>query len=191
MLRITRPAIDVRAIGAISCFITTFGIYLLTLAPTVQGFDSAELTVGAYALGFVHPPGYPLYMLLGHWFVQLPVGDVGFRLNLMSAIFGGLTTLVLYVLVFEYSRDGPASFVATLLFATEPVFWSQAIRAEVYTLQTFLMVGALLAWWYAYRYERLDAYLACFVLLGIGLAHHLTTVLLWVSVLICSIGMKG
>lgn len=36
-------------------------VYLWTMPPTVDGLDSAELSVGAYTLGLVHPPGYPLY----------------------------------------------------------------------------------------------------------------------------------
>lgn len=174
-------------IGALVCWLGTFGLYLFTLAPTVQGFDSAELTVGAYTLGFVHPPGYPLYMLLGHLFAQIPIGNVGLRLNLMSAIFGGLTVLVLYVLMFEQTRRGLASLISTFLFATMPIFWSQAIRAEVYTFHTFLAVSALLAWWHAHHNQRITAYVLCFILLGIGMAHHPTTALLWVSVLICAL----
>lgn len=170
------------AFGAVASLIGVFSIYLLTLAPTVQGFDSAELTVGAYALGFVHPPGYPLYMMLGHLFAQIPIGDVGTRLNLMSAVFGGLTASVLFVLLFEQTHDGWASLIATFLFTTAPTFWSQAIRAEVYTLHTFLVVSVLVAAWYAYHYKQVVAHMICFIVLGIGMGHHLTAALLWVSV---------
>ncbi|MGH7292790.1 MAG: protein O-mannosyl-transferase family, partial [Myxococcota bacterium] len=74
-------------------------VYLRTMAPTVYGLDSAELTTGAYALGIVHAPGSPTYMLLGHVFAQLPLGDVGYRLNLMSAVAAALAVLFLYLVL--------------------------------------------------------------------------------------------
>ena len=65
-----------------------FAAYWRTMAPTVYGLDSAELTTGAYVLGIVHAPGSPLFLLLGHVFSWLPFGDVGYRLNLLSACAG-------------------------------------------------------------------------------------------------------
>jgi len=45
--------------------LVTFIVYLLTLCPGIYGFDSAELATGVYTQGIVHPPGFPLYMLIG------------------------------------------------------------------------------------------------------------------------------
>ena len=50
-----------------------FAVYLRTMAPTVFGLDSAELTTGSYVLGIVHAPGSPTFLLLGHLFTWLPV----------------------------------------------------------------------------------------------------------------------
>ena len=74
-------------------------VYAFTLAPTVQGFDSAELTVGASTRICPHSWIPRLYMLLGHLFAQIPFGNVGLRLNLMSAVFGTLTVATLYQLI--------------------------------------------------------------------------------------------
>ena len=49
-------------------------VYLLTLAPTVTAEDSGELITAAYTLGVAHPPGFPLWCLLGKLF-QFPVGS--------------------------------------------------------------------------------------------------------------------
>jgi len=174
-------------IGALICSLGTLSLYVLTMAPTIQGFDSAELAVGAYTLGFVHPPGYPLYMLLGHLFAQIPIANVGLRLNLMSAIFGSLTALVLYQLLLAQTGEWKISLVATSLFATAPIPWSQAIQAEVYTLHTFLMASTLIAWFHAHRSMRIGSSVICFILLGLGMGNHLTTALLWASALISTI----
>lgn len=173
------------------CSLGALGLYLLTIAPTVQGFDSAELTVGAYDLGFVHPPGYPLYLSLGHLFVKLPLGDVGYNLNLMSAIFASLTAFVLFKILFRQTRSLWASSIATVLLVTSPPFWSQAIRAEVYTLHLFLMTAALYAWFHALETQRDYGYLLCFFLLGLGAGNHPTTALLWLSTLICTIWLPA
>lgn len=176
-----------RYVGALGCFLAALGLYLASLAPTVQGFDSAELTVGAYTLGFIHAPGYPLYLLIGHLFTHAPIGDVGMRLNLMSAVLGSLTVLVLYWLLLLHTGEWLVSSAAAALFATAPIFWSQAIRAEVYTLHTLLTAGALLAWLQATRSGRTGTYLVCFALLGLGMANHPTTALLWGSILVCGL----
>src|SRR6185436_6410127 len=55
-------------LGFVLAALVPFLFYLRTAAPTVYGLDSAELTTGAYALGIVHAPGAPLYLLLGHVF---------------------------------------------------------------------------------------------------------------------------
>lgn len=178
-------------IWALAAGLGAFCVYWFTLAPTIQGFDSAELTVGAIDLGFVHPTGYPLYMLVGHLFSKLPIGNIAFRLNLMSAFFGSLTIMLLYLLVYQQKRQGLLSLALVALFAMTPVFWSQAIRAEVYTLHTFLMVLTLFCWYTAYKSQRIACYAACFIWLGLGVANHLTTIWLWISILIVSISLSG
>ena len=174
-------------IGLIVILAGSLGLYLLTMAPTVQGFDSAELTMGAYDLGYVHPTGYPLYLVIGHLFSKLPLGEIGYRLNLASAVFASLAAGSLYWLAFKQTRNYLAAFSAAALFATLPILWSQAIRAEVYSLHVFLMLCALLAWYQAYRKKSRGSYLLAYVFLGLGLANHLTSILLWAAALASTI----
>ncbi|MFQ5340964.1 MAG: protein O-mannosyl-transferase family [Anaerolineae bacterium] len=118
-------------------------VYLRTMPPTVYGLDSAELSVGAYTLGLVHSPGYPLYLLLGRLFTLLPVGDVGYRLNLMSVAFGIVTILLVYDIVRRLTRQAIIALAAALFLAFSWYFWTDAIVAEVYTLQTALTASLL------------------------------------------------
>ena len=67
-----------------------FGIYLKTICPVVYLGDSGELTAAAYSLGIPHNSGYPLYCIIGKIFCLIPIGNIGFRMNLMyeSAVEG-------------------------------------------------------------------------------------------------------
>ncbi|MFQ5854599.1 MAG: DUF2723 domain-containing protein [Anaerolineae bacterium] len=138
--RLTRSR---EALLALSAVILPAIVYLRTMPPTVYGLDSAELSVGAYALGLVHAPGYPLYLLLGKLFTFLPVGDVGFRLNLMSAVFGIVTILLVYVIARRLTGQPLAALAAALFLAFSWYFWTDAIIAEVYTLQAAFTTGLL------------------------------------------------
>lgn len=118
-------------------------LYVRTMPPTVYGLDSAELSVGAYTLGLVHAPGYPLYLMLGKLFTFLPVGDIGYRLNLMSAVFGTVTVLLVYVISLRLTGQAILAGAASLFLAFSWYFWTDAIVAEVYTLQAAFTAGLL------------------------------------------------
>lgn len=78
-------------------FLISFTVYLLTLCPTVYVGDSGELIAASYTLGIPHPPGYPLFCILGKIFITLiPIGSIAYRVNLLSAFFASATVMVLY-----------------------------------------------------------------------------------------------
>ena len=134
-------------------------LYASTLAPTLSwgwrriGVDGGELLAAAESLGVPHPSGYPTFMLLLKGFGTLvPFGDFAFRGNLASALLATASVGMLYWLVYRIVRqlgsDMPTAYAAlaaalgALTFASSPLFWSQAVITEVYTLNT-LFVGAL------------------------------------------------
>src|SRR3712207_1353798 len=88
-------------VGAATALVV-FAVYLSTLAPTVlyydrpEMFDSAMLQAQASVLGIGHPTGYPTYMMLTHLFTYVPVGDVAYRINLASALYGAAAVGVVY-----------------------------------------------------------------------------------------------
>src|SRR2546426_8902944 len=62
-------------------------LYVTTLAPTTQFWDSSEYMAAAHALGIPHPPGNPLFIILGHAWGLLPLGaDYARRINLFAAV---------------------------------------------------------------------------------------------------------
>ncbi len=158
-------------------------IYLSTLSPTVYLGDSGELTAAAFCLGIPHNSGYPLYCLLGKLFSLIPVGHIGFRINLMSAVFGILAVLLVYSLVLRLASSQLSALVGALVFAFTPIFWFQTVCAEVYTLHTFFVALLIrLLWWW--DENRTFCRLALFVFVtGISFGNHMQTVMLAPAVL--------
>lgn len=159
-------------------------LYVRTLAPSVVALfdDSLEFQLVCYQLGIAHPTGYPLYTLLGKLFTLLPVGDVAYRVNLLSAAAGACTWSLVYGLGRALGLRRAGAVAGAVALGMSPVFWSQATVAEVYTLHCFLAVAALLM---ALRWgEARDVWVArrrlwgLAFLLGLGLAHHRMTLLL-------------
>ncbi len=161
-----------------------FLLYLGTLAPTVlyydypELFDPAMLQAEASVLGIGHPSGYPTYMMLTHLFTYLPFGDGAYGVNLASAVYGTLAIVAIYGVALRLSGYAVAAAVGALALGVSPLFWSQAVIAEVYTLNALfiaVVVSVLLLW----RDRRNDRYLllAAF-LMGLSLTHHLTSGLL-------------
>jgi hypothetical protein len=135
----------VNVLTAVAAFVLPFLLYLRTLAPTIYNLDSAELTTAVATNGIIRATGYPLYLLLGKLWVWLPVGDVGYRMNLFSAFCGALTIFLADQILRRLQVGGWARLGALGLLATAPYFWALSLIAEVYTLHTALMAGVILS----------------------------------------------
>jgi hypothetical protein len=112
-------------------------IYAATSSRTVALEDDGLFILAAYFMGGAHPPGYPLFVLIGKLFTYLPLGSVAYRVHLASAFFGALTCGALWLCARALGTGRLAAWLAALGLGLSPVFWSQAIIAEVYTLNTF------------------------------------------------------
>ena len=158
-------------------------VYLLTLAPSItwahNGADSGELAAAAAGLGVPHPPGYPTWTLLAWLFAQLPVGELGRRVALLSALSAAATVAVVVWLVQALWPRQPgrraAALLAGLTLAFQFTFWSQAILVEVYALHTLFvaLICALTLPQVGKRPARLRT--AAF-LFGLGLGNHLSLI---------------
>jgi hypothetical protein len=182
----------VRVAALAAAFAIALSLYLVTLAPTVTLEDSGELIAAAYTLGVPHSPGYPLFTMVGKVFSALPVGNVAYRLNLMSAFFSALGAMLLTrtaALVLD-SRAGvtrasqstlawSAALAAGLWMATSFEVWEQSIITEVYTLNLAVVIAFLLMLVHRWRDPESDRYLyaACFFL-GLALTTHSTSLIL-------------
>jgi hypothetical protein len=107
-------------------------IYLFTICPTIYSGDAAELATAGFTFGIPHPPGYPLYTLIANIFSRLlPIGEVAWRINLMSSLSAIGAALLLYALLLRLGISWVAASFAALGLGVGATFWSQALITEV------------------------------------------------------------
>ena len=174
-------------------FALTLALYLFTLAPSVTFEDSGELAAAAYNLGVPHPPGYPVFCMVGKLFTLLPFGNVAWRLNFMSAFFTALSSAVLawavLLLLRRLARSGAgegrdrprppyvlaAAIAAGIMAGIAFEAWEQALITEVYGLNSFVLTLDLLlliSWELAPSLQRQRFFYALCFTLGLGLVVH-------------------
>ncbi len=143
-------------------------LYLRTMAPTFSFWDCGEFIATAYTLGIPHPPGSPLFLLLGRLFTMIPFfGDIGARVNLISTLASAATVMLTYLITIRfitlYRKSDPDSWsspekvsayggaiIGALALALSDSFWFNAVEAEVYaasSLFTALVVWLILRWY--------------------------------------------
>jgi hypothetical protein len=161
-------------------FLTALIVYLLTLSPGLQQADGGEFQLVTARFGVAHPPGYPLYSLLGGLFVRLPLGPgPAWRLNLFSAITAAATLALVGHIARRMTGSAAAGMVAALTLGSATTFWATATTASIRPLTAFFTALALYALIApSFRLQVADCkfqvsrvtFLA--VALGLGLAHH-------------------
>jgi hypothetical protein len=159
-------------------FSVPFIVYLCTLCPTVYWQDSGEFVSVSYTLGIAHYSGYPTYTLIGRLFTLLPLGSIAFRVNLMSAFFASLSAVFVYLIMKLMIQDKVVSLISSWAFAFSYCLWTQAVIAEVYTLNAFfvaLLIYLILKWNLCLG----DKWLYCFSFVyGLSFTNHITVFLL-------------
>ncbi|MCH8285040.1 DUF2723 domain-containing protein, partial [candidate division KSB1 bacterium] len=126
-------------------FSAAFIVYFITMAPTVSYWDCGEFIASSITLGIPHPPGAPLFLLIGKLFSMSPVGaDAAYRVNIISVLASAFTVMLLYLIIVrlikefagkpdtlekEFSLYG-GGIIGALTFAYTDTFWFNATEAE-------------------------------------------------------------
>ncbi len=122
-----------------------------TLLPGVDLWDTGELQTIGPLLGTGHPSGFPAWVILG-WLASIvlqPFGDPAYRMNLLSAILGGVAAGATVLLVGRLTDRRLVGLAAGLILATTPIAWQIATTADVHALQLALLailLGLLVDW---------------------------------------------
>ena len=189
----------VASAAGLICFI----VYLTTMCRTVSFIDSGELASVACVLGIAHPTGYPLFTILAHCFLWIPIpSEEILRLNVFSAIVVALGVGVFYYVLIAAQRHAQpmrrkgneksreegielriAAFISALIFGLSTTVWSQSVAIEVYGLHIVLVLLTVYAFLEGLRMEANGSahipsqMVAAAFLLGLSFANHMTTIL--------------
>ncbi|XP_059176469.1 transmembrane protein 260-like isoform X2 [Physella acuta] len=130
---------------SIVVFTCVLSFYYKNLHHSLPGGDSGELIVAAYEFGVAHPPGYPLFTLLAKLLISIiPVGSIAWRVNLLSALCGALSAVVLYLIVYRMTLLHGAGLFAACIFSCSSLVCTWSVTAEVFTLNTLLLSSLML-----------------------------------------------
>lgn len=148
-------------VGLFAC-----AVYILTMEPTGSLWDCGEFVSTAYKLGIPHPPGAPLFILMGRLFTLFTPNDAAVGVNLMSALASGFTIMFLFWTITHFGRrlvqkeneelQGnqlfsimAAGVIGALAYTFSDSFWFSAVEGEVYALSSFftaIVFWAILKW---------------------------------------------
>ena len=160
---------------AVACGAAALVVYVRTLAPGLTAdVDTALFQFVGRVLGVGHNPGYPFYVLITHPFSYLPVGSLAYRMNLFSAFMGAAAVALTCLVASRLGCRPAVEASAGLGLAFSPVFWSQSLIAEVYSLHAAIVAAVvlLLLVWAASRRARW--YYAAMAIFAAGLGNHTT-----------------
>jgi hypothetical protein len=153
-------------------FIVPFTIYVLTLEKKLIGGDTTWYALQIPEMYIMVPTGYPTFSIFLKLFTYIPIGDLAFRLNLFSALFGGITILFLYLAINRLIKNEILSLSSSLIFAFLFPYWFVANRLEFDTLNSFFLALVLFsAFLYKEKRRRKILYLFFFSL-GLSLTNH-------------------
>ena len=171
--------------------VAVLALYLLTLSPSTAMWDASEYIAAAYTFGIPHPPGNPLFVIVGRAFSILPIApNVAMRINVLAAVSSALAAAIWYLVarrVALHTGLGPgtsrlAAAISTLIGATAFTVWNQSVVNEkVYTVS---LAGIAIVSWLMLRWSdspdgpRADRLLLLVAyLLGLGYSNHMAGML--------------
>ncbi|EGV43765.1 DUF2723 domain-containing protein [Bizionia argentinensis JUB59] len=150
-------------------FLVAFITFGLTVEPTVSFWDAGEYILTSAKLQVGHPPGAPLFQMLGAFFSMFAFepSQIGFMMNMMSAAASAFTILFMFftiTLLLRKMIGEPetlnitqkfailgSGLVGSLAFTFTDAFWFNAVETEVYAMATLIMS---VLFWLGLRWER-------------------------------------
>jgi len=171
-------------LAAILIGIAALALYIRTLAPSLLWGDSAEFQTLSYTLGMTHPSGYMTQIMFGKLFTYIPVGNIAYRVNLMSAFFGALAVAETYLIVRLLGGWRIAGISASLLLTLTEGFWWRALLAESYAPAAGMLAGI---WLLVLLWRNTGKWIYLFLAGmagGLSVGIHSTVVMTSISVLV-------
>jgi hypothetical protein len=154
-------------------FAIALATYVITMEDTASFWDAGEFIAASYKLMVPHPPGAPLFLMLGRIFSLLSFGDVtkvAYWVNMLSVLASSFTILFLFWTITMLGRKilgklaaeltqtetllvMAAGAIGALSYTFSDTFWFSAVEAEVYGMSSFFTA---LVFWAAFRWELIE-----------------------------------
>ena len=156
-------------IAATVTFLIALMTYALTVEPTASYWDCAEYISTSAKLQIGHPPGAPLFQMLGAFFSSFAfeLEKIAFMVNMMSVFASAFTILFLFLTITIIGKKIVlknnsisnskaitilgSSLIGSLCFTFSDSFWFNAVEAEVYAMATMIMA---LLFWLGFKWEE-------------------------------------
>lgn len=165
-------------------FLLSLAVYLHNLSRSVYGGDTGDLISAAVTMGVPHPPGYPLYTLLGFILTRIDFLTPAFMVGLISSLSSALSVAIFYLIALTLTKNKLASLVSSLILAFNFLFWFYAEIAEVFSLNVlFLLSLILVAILFSQKKKRVYLFVLSF-LAGLSLTNHHTIIFIFPTILI-------
>jgi Protein of unknown function (DUF2723) len=150
-------------------FLIALLVYTLTVEPTMSFWDCGEYIATSAKLQVGHPPGAPLYQMIGAFFAMFAIDNqhIALMVNMMSVFSSAFTILfmfwsssmILKKIISQYSEINKnnsivilgSSFVGALAYTFSDSFWASAVEAEVYAMASLFIA---LLFWLGLRWEQ-------------------------------------
>ena len=124
-------------------FLGAFALYLYSSVPAIGWGDGGDFVLNSYFFGVPHPTGYPLIILLGKMLSFIPLGDIAFRMVLLSSLCSAGAVTLLFFLVKNWGQNTPAALYAAAVLVISTFLWSTSITVEAYALNIFLCLALI------------------------------------------------
>lgn len=166
--------------------LVSFFIYIKTLCPTVYSGDSGELCAAAYTLSIAHPPGYPLYTIIGWLFSHIPLGSVAFLLNLESALFSAVSVYFGFLIIESILNNSILELnkisntlippLGALIWGLSNTLWANSVGAEIYSLSMAIVTVTVFLFIRYHETPSGKLMIFIFYVYGLALANHLAVI---------------
>jgi tetratricopeptide (TPR) repeat protein len=178
-------------------FTIALAVYWITMEETASYWDCGEFIAVSYKLEVPHPPGAPLFLLIGRMFSFLSFGDVtkvAYWINFTSVLSSAFTILFLFWSIVLFGRKllkisnaeelskhtlmlMGAGAIGALAYTFSDSFWFSAVEAEVYAMSSFFtafVVWAMLKWDVIEDESKANRWLILmFYMIGLSIGVHL------------------
>lgn len=148
------------------------------------------MVVASYVLGVAHEPGYPLYTLLGKVFTYMPLSNIACRVNAMSVFFSILSLFFFYKILEKLLESRSARILGLLTLAFVPIVWEYSVVAEVFCLNNFFIFLTVYMFLVFKEKKDLKSFLIMFFVVGLGISHHHTIILIGPGVFVLLLYMS-